>query len=197
MSSSETTAREMALRSMGLHYTLAVAAVLVFWVVGYILAPVGLAGAVAATFFVMIKVTKEVRWREAIFERRIRQELQAAREDQARARHALAVRKARAGDVGADSSSVADDISSTAVHPVSATQTPRPQDSSIPGPVVNIDGTPMLADSGVDIRGNPFGVTSSDLGGTHDAFGAGSFGSSHDSFGGGSSGGGFGGMGGI
>ncbi|MCK8045336.1 hypothetical protein MSG37_10580 [Shewanella sp. 1CM18E] len=27
------------------------------------------------------------------------------------------------------------------------------------GPQVNVDGTPMVADSGVDIKGNPYGVT--------------------------------------
>ncbi|WP_108946919.1 hypothetical protein [Shewanella halifaxensis] len=27
------------------------------------------------------------------------------------------------------------------------------------GPQVNVDGTPMVANSGVDIKGNPYGVT--------------------------------------
>lgn len=38
------------------------------------------------------------------------------------------------------------------------------------GPTVNIDGTPMVGDSGVDIYGNLFGVTEDafDYGGMHD-----------------------------
>ncbi|MCL1067218.1 hypothetical protein L2735_10405 [Shewanella olleyana] len=28
-------------------------------------------------------------------------------------------------------------------------------------PITNIDGTPMISDSGVDIKGNPFGITES------------------------------------
>ncbi|GIU32554.1 hypothetical protein [Shewanella sp. MBTL60-007] len=31
------------------------------------------------------------------------------------------------------------------------------------GPQVNVDGTPMVADSGVDIKGNPYGVTESSI----------------------------------
>lgn len=31
------------------------------------------------------------------------------------------------------------------------------------GPQVNVDGTPMVADSGVDIKGNPYGVTDSSM----------------------------------
>lgn len=59
------------------------------------------------------------------------------------------------------------------------------------GPAVNVDGSPMVGDSGVDIHGNPFGVSSSDS----------SFSSSSDSgwsSGGSDFGGGFGGgMGGF
>lgn len=41
------------------------------------------------------------------------------------------------------------------------------------GPTANIDGTPMVGDSGVDIYGNLFGVTEDafDFGGGHDAGG--------------------------
>ncbi|MGS0827995.1 hypothetical protein ACVBIO_19615 [Shewanella sp. 0m-8] len=31
------------------------------------------------------------------------------------------------------------------------------------GPLMNVDGTPMVANSGVDIKGNPYGVTESSI----------------------------------
>ncbi|MCH1930064.1 hypothetical protein [Shewanella acanthi] len=30
------------------------------------------------------------------------------------------------------------------------------------GPIVNVDGTPMMGDSGIDVHGNPYGVTNHD-----------------------------------
>jgi hypothetical protein len=60
-------------------------------------------------------------------------------------------------------------------------------DDTPSGPSVNIDGSPMLGDSGIDIHGNTFGVTSDDSFGIGSSIGSGfddSFGSSiSDSFG--------------
>jgi hypothetical protein len=54
-----------------------------------------------------------------------------------------------------------------------------PYASSISGPSVNIDGTPMMNDH-IDIHGNPYGVTSDTFGSSFDSFGGSSdtFGSS-------------------
>ncbi len=35
-------------------------------------------------------------------------------------------------------------------------------DNNHNGPIVNIDGTPMIGNTGVDVHGNPFGITESD-----------------------------------
>jgi hypothetical protein len=52
-----------------------------------------------------------------------------------------------------------------------------PYASSVSGPIVNIDGTPMMNDY-IDIHGNPYGVTSDTFGSSFDSFGG-----SSDSFG--------------
>jgi hypothetical protein len=55
------------------------------------------------------------------------------------------------------------------------------------GPSVNVDGTPMIGDSGIDIHGNTFGITSDDsFGGIGSGIGSAfddTFSSSSDSFG--------------
>lgn len=60
-------------------------------------------------------------------------------------------------------------------------------DDTPSGPSVNVDGTPMIGDSGIDIHGNAFGITSDDtFGGIGSGIGSSfddSFSSSSDSVG--------------
>lgn len=56
-------------------------------------------------------------------------------------------------------------------------------DGTPSGPSVNVDGTPMIGDSGIDIHGNAFGITSDDSFGSIGSVFDDSFSSTSDSFG--------------
>ncbi len=191
-SSSGKTPREIAVDSMGSQYLQGGIAFLGFWGIGFILAPFGLGIAVLATILLAVKLLQETKRREALIEGRLGAELQTPVADLART-HRSSVRQvdehgnAHARLAGA--ASAAEEVSSPSGLDFSSGSDLFKHH----GPAVNIDGTPMMGDSGVDIRGNPFGVTSS-LGSS------GFSNSSSDAFGGSSggwSGSGSDGMGGL
>jgi hypothetical protein len=142
---------------------------------------------------VAVKLSQETKRREALIARRMGQEMQFASGDLARSRARRS--SLTLVDEHGNVRPLVDDEGPR--HQASSEDGPSRKSFGSSGPVVNIDGTPMVGDSGVDIHGNPYGVTDHSFGGS-DLFGSAhdSFSSSHDSFGGGGSGG-FGGMNGF